>query len=265
MYKLSYKFQEPDARDFKLKTESHPENSKLQVMAATVKNGTTLFKAVAVPPPTFTVSPLPPILNQGDIGSCVANSFAYNVSKQSKSGVNLSRLFLYAVSRSIDNTPLNQDDGTTIRTTCQAISNYGVCQETVYPYVPAGFFTLPSLAAFNGSKKLNKFTYLFVSQDLASIKNALQTYNTPVILGINVYSSFMNSVNGIIPVPNMKTETCLGGHCITMVGYNDTTQMFTFANSWGTAWGAKGYCYIPYSYILNPQLASDFCVSTFIF
>jgi C1A family cysteine protease len=265
MYKLTYQFQEPDTRDFKLKTDSHPENAKLQVVAATVKNGYTILKTVTVPPPSFTVSPLPPILNQGDLGCCVANSFSFNVSKQSRLGVNLSRLCLYAICRSIDNTPLNQDDGTTIRTACQAIANYGVCQETTYPYVPTGYFTLPSLSAFSGSKKLNKFTYIFVSHDLASIKNALQMYNTPVILGIKVYSSFMNSVNGMIPMPNMNAETFLGGHCITMVGYNDATQMFMFANSWGTAWGAKGFCYIPYNYILNPQLASDFCVATFIY
>jgi hypothetical protein len=44
-----------------------------------------------------------------------------------------------------------------------------------------------------------------------------------------------------------------------LVGYNDTTQLFTVVNSWGTGWGKKGYCYFPYKYLTDPNLAMDFC------
>ena len=37
--------------------------------------------------------------------------------------------------------------------------------------------------------------------------------------------------------------------------------MFKFVNSWGAIWGDKGFDYLPYSYVLNPELASDFWVS----
>ena len=267
-YKFSYEFQQKDDRDYIHKTTPHPQNLKLEVttlVKPTTK--TTILKTVPASPPTFTIANLPPILNQGVLGTCVANAFSYCISKQTNKKVNTSRLCLYAICRSNDYTPLDQDDGTSIRSACQAIANYGVCQETVYPYT-SSYKSLPSLTAFSSSKKFRQFTYLFISQDLTSIKNSLRTYNAPIIFGIMIYSSFLtetSSKTGIIPLPDKNNDTFLGGHCMTIVGYNDTTQMFTCGNSWGPRWGINGYCYIPYNYLTDRTLASDFCVTTFVF
>ena len=117
-------------------------------------------------------------------------------------------------------------------------------------------------------KKFKTFTYTFVEQKLQSIKSCFSTYKVPIIFGIMVYSSFMSdsvASNGIVPMPDTSNETLEGGHCMTMIGYNDNTQQFICANSWGKSWGNKGYCYIPYNYLLNPNLASDFCFVKFIF
>jgi C1A family cysteine protease len=69
----------------------------------------------------------------------------------------------------------------------------------------------------------------------------------------------------MIPMPNIKKDALLGGHAVTMVGYNDTTKMFMCANSWGPSWGAGGYFYLPYDYVLSPMFAGDLCVTTFVF
>ncbi|HLG96380.1 MAG TPA: hypothetical protein VKX49_08720 [Bryobacteraceae bacterium] len=42
--------------------------------------------------------------------------------------------------------------------------------------------------------------------------------------------------------------------------YDDAKQLFTFRNSWGSSWGDQGYGYLPYAYVLDPSLASDFWV-----
>jgi len=60
------------------------------------------------------------------------------------------------------------------------------------------------------------------------------------------------------------TESMLGGHCVSLVGYTDVAlsdipaNHFIGMNSWGTGWGIRGFFAIPYSYITNPNLASDF-------
>jgi C1A family cysteine protease len=263
-YTFTYKFQEKDIRDYKHTTISHPTNNNLEVTNITQK-GISNFKTTKVSPRKFMVSKLPAVLDQGNLGTCVSNAFSFVVSKQTNNNIPLSRLFLYNICRSIDNTPLNQDDGTTIRTACQAIRKYGVCKETIYPYINSNCFVFPTLTAFQRSRRFMKFTYFFITQTLLSIKNSLVTYNSPIIFGILVYSSFMSSTNGIIPYPNTQKEMLLGGHCITIVGYDDSTQLFTCSNSWGTSWGLKGYFTLPYKYVLDPNLASDFCVTTFVY
>ena len=42
------------------------------------------------------------------------------------------------------------------------------------------------------------------------------------------------------------------------VGYDDSIRRFIVQNSWGDKWGVGGYFYIPYDYLTNPRLASDF-------
>ncbi len=42
------------------------------------------------------------------------------------------------------------------------------------------------------------------------------------------------------------------------VGYDDQTHEFLVRNSWSARWGIDGYCWIPYDYLANPHLASDF-------
>lgn len=265
--RLNYKFQKKDDRDHIYKTEAHPDSRDLEVITTTRK-GVVAKNTTKAAPTSYNVTGLPPIIDQGDIGSCVTNAFSFCVSKQTKRGVNLSRLFLYAICRCLDYTSLDMDDGTTVRTACQSIKSYGVCKENVYPYITSRYSDLPPPTAFTNSKRFRKFTYTFVNQDLTSFKNCLYNNNTPIIFGFMVYSSFMTQTvanTGTVPNPNTETETLEGGHCMCIVGYNDSTQQFKCANSWGTNWGKGGYCYLPYAYILNPNLASDFCFTQFIY
>ena len=266
-YKLTYKFQEKDNRDHTYVTEVDSKSTDLEATKIT-RNGIVSLQTAKAIPKIFAIPNLPPIIDQGNLGSCVTNAFAFCVSKQTNRRVNLSRLFLYAICRCIDYTPLNLDYGTTVRTACKSINQYGVCKEYIYPYITSNYTNLPSCNVFNNSKKFKKFNYTFISQNLISLKNCLYTNNNPIIFGFMVYSSFMTidvATDGIVPYPDVDNETLEGGHCMCIVGYNDARQLFKCANSWGTSWGQDGYCYLPYSYILDVDLASDFCYTKFVY
>ena len=42
------------------------------------------------------------------------------------------------------------------------------------------------------------------------------------------------------------------------VGYGRPGREFLVHNSWSARWGIDGYCWIPYDYLTDPHLASDF-------
>ena len=260
-YQLSYKFQEKDVRDHTI----HHENDKLVFKTST---GISLKAVPKKPPAIFTIPILAHIIDQGSLGACVANSAFYLISAQTQRRVSLSRLMLYDLCRIMDDTPLSQDGGTTVRTAARTLKKYGCCSESVYPYNISTYKFLPPLNAFKQMNLFKQFAYVFVNQDLNSLKNTLTSIKTPITFGFLVYDSFMSSqvaITGIVPMPDTNTEQLQGGHCVTMFGYDDRKQAFYCLNSWGKNWGKSGYFYLPYEYVTNTTLAGDFCYYRFVY
>ena len=79
-----------------------------------------------------------------------------------------------------------------------------------------------------------------------------------------VYESFESAAvakSGIVPIPGHH-EKKVGGHCVVLVGYDDSKSMFIVRNSWGTSWGQEGYFMMPYVYMTNARLSSDFWMAS---
>lgn len=77
---------------------------------------------------------------------------------------------------------------------------------------------------------------------------------------MEIYDSFQSDgtiKTGIVTLPLSK-ENCLGGKAVCAVGYDDSKSAFIVRNNVGESWGKKGYFYLPYSYITDPNLCYDF-------
>lgn len=267
LYKINYKKQNLDTRDYMLSTINNTSSKNKNIYNLKISNN---INNLSIEPLSkfnlYRIDSEINILDQGNIGSCVANAFSLNISYITKNNTELCRLLHYELSRIFDNTPLNQDDGTYIRTACKILLNYGICDENIYPYTEknvSNYDLLTPVSTFQNLKLFTKFQYIFIKQDIDSIKAALSNYNSPIIFGFLVYDSFMTSAvsnTGFVPIPNTQKENLQGGHCMNIIGYNDDIKYFICANSWGVSWGANGYCYIPYEFLLNPNLGFDFCV-----
>jgi C1A family cysteine protease len=88
----------------------------------------------------------------------------------------------------------------------------------------------------------------------------------PFVFGFTVYKSFESDAvahSGKVELPGHR-ERQVGGHAVLAIGYDDTRQRFRCLNSWGASWGDGGYFTIPYEYLADPHLASDFWTATTI-
>ena len=204
------------------------------------------------------------VFDQGYLGSCVSNalSFVYSLLEYKQGNyvfITPSRLFIYYNGRVLENT-VPYDYGLEIYDGISTMKTNGVCDEKIWPYVISKFASKPSVICYQKANISKVLSISPVAQNLVALQTAISS-GLPVIIGIDVYDSFENqSVDrtGIIPIPNVNTETLLGGHCVVLTAYNNANKLFTFRNSWGKNWGAGGNGYIPYSYITNPNLAFDF-------
>ena len=211
-------------------------------------------------------SVVPPILNQSSIGSCVdnevSNALRFCVGRETgvKSEWQPSRLFLYYNARVEDGSPTNQDTGSSLLACFKGVKQYGVCSELNWPYIISKFTLKPSQPCYTAAKThCPEFQFLQVPQDLTHIKQALVA-GYPIVIGIQVYSSFESdqvAKTGQVPMPNTSTEELLGGHSVSIVKYDDSTQTFTLSNSWGGGWGQEGYFTLPYQYVLDSNLCDS--------
>jgi C1A family cysteine protease len=220
-----------------------------------------------------------PVEDQGALGSCTAQAGAvvieYYERKSFGRHIESSRLFLYKVTRNL--MKMKGDTGAYLRLTMGAMVLFGVPPEKYWAYTDAEEAFDQEPPAFCYAFAQNYKTLLYYRHDPAGVTRAavlerLKTYlaaGHPAMFGFTVYSSVAQAeTTGRIPFP-FDRERIEGGHAVVAMGYDDTMTIanasggeavrgaLLIRNSWGKAWGEKGYGWLPYAYVLK-GLAEDF-------
>lgn len=203
------------------------------------------------------------LYDQLNIGSCVMNSgctcFNYEVLENFKDvKFEPSRLFGYYNARKLQGWE-NEDSGSYIRDGFKAMNKWGLCKESLWPYIESKVTTEPTKLAYDDGPNQITIKYATVPQTETAIKQVLVS-GAAVSFGFWVYDSFMDnwdSTTGVMPIPK-PGESFLGGHAVTIIGWSNAKKCFLIQNSWGTSWGQEGLFWMPYSFLLNPKYASDF-------
>ena len=214
------------------------------------------FNKVSLPSSVDLRSKMPPVYDQGQLGSCTSNALGCALEYDDKNAFMPSRLFLYYNERAIEHTT-NTDSGALISDGVRSLQLQGCCPETMWPYVINKFAVKPPASCYTAALKTKALAAHNVPQDVTSMKTCLSS-GFPIIVGIAVYESFESqnvAQTGIVPMPS-PNEQCLGGHAVLVVGYTSNNQ-WIMRNSWGTSWGAKGYFYLPFIYLLDSNLCSE--------
>jgi len=214
------------------------------------------------------------IKNQGAIGSCTAFSvtsiFEYILKSNKQKETDLSEAFLFYNARKKAGNENDYLKGSVISYAIESLVEDGICTEEKWRYKTDGsdeelrtfYSTEPSTEAKDDAllRKVKKAVNVKLS--LNDIKSALED-GYPVEVSVNLYDSFngQNSL-GIISLPtaeeieNAKKLEKNSAHAMVLCGFSDEEKLFIVRNSWGKEWGDKGYCYMPYSYITNPELTN---------
>jgi len=222
--------------------------------------------AKSLPRRTSLRTKMPPVYDQGQLGSCTANSVGaileFNELKQKEpDAATPSRLFIYYNERAMEGT-VSQDSGAEIRDGIKSVAQLGAPPETLWPYVISKFAHKPPANAYTAALKHEAIRYARVAQSQIAIQTVLAG-GYPISFGFTVYESFESDVgsNGIVPLPGPDEQT-LGGHAVVAVGYKQIRGQLYFEcrNSWGPGWGDHGYFWLPAGYVTSSSLASDFWV-----
>lgn len=187
---------------------------------------------------------MPPIINQGQVGSCQTCALLaldqYVIGYPFAPSVPFGYYCLHDV-MGVDH---SEDCGGTLRDTIKTLVQYGACNSDIWANT-SDWTLKPSDAAYTdglaGDDKLHQY-YRIKSED--DIKQAL-AQGHGVYIGVTVYESFESEDairTGNIPMPQ-DNEKELGGHALDIVGYRED-GVYIIRNSWGTEVGDKGYFYM---------------------
>ena len=138
-----------------------------------------------------------------------------------------------------------RNDGSLIYEALKLIVDKGAATWQTMPYDHRNYRSQPTDAATREARHYRASGWSRVG-GTRQIKAALFN-RLPVVVGMRTYDSF-NRLRGTNSVYNTFRGADLGGHAVTIVGYDDHRfgGAFKIVNSWGTGWGDGGYFWLPY-------------------
>lgn len=189
-----------------------------------------------------------PVLNQANCGSCVAFAAVATIETQMNvsSGIpglntRLSPQALFACGGGLC------DWGWRLEEASRYLVSKGVPDEACAPYVSGATgqdtsckAICPDAAARSvRPQSYNKPTNWM--KNVEAVKKALA--NGPLMTSMTVYADFMVYGGGVYK--HVKGDA-LGGHAVSIIGFDDAKHAWIVRNSWGEDWGDKGFFMIDY-------------------
>jgi Papain family cysteine protease len=219
-----------------------------------------LTAVAALPPAVDLRQPWWKIGDQESTGSCVGwastdGVMRYHLVTAGKlgKGEQLSPRYTWMASKETDEFVTRpetfiEEAGTSLKAAMDICRKYGVVTEAMLRFHLQTLMFVGSEDAFYAFAAQHRASAYF---NLGRHLNQWRTWlasNGPILAGLSVDATWDNATatNGILDT--FEPNTTRGGHAVCIVGYRKD-QRFIIRNSWGTAWGDRGFAYASEAYV----------------
>ncbi|MCE1164965.1 MAG: T9SS type A sorting domain-containing protein [Bacteroidetes bacterium] len=215
-------------------------------------------------------SQMPPVGNQGSLGSCVGWASGYYYKTQQEY---LDYGWNVADSRNICSPAFmynhingGADYGADFEDAFKLLTDNGCASIYEFPYT-TNFTNWPSEQIYLNALKFRCSEAFYINTSTVAGLNQVRQYVSDgncAVIGIPVYPNFDN-------IQSHEYTYCLadvsgsirGYHAVTIVGYDDSkvthdgTGAFKLVNSWGLSWGMQGYFWMSYEAVMSSVLTEQ--------
>jgi hypothetical protein len=224
-----------------------------------------------------------PIKDQANRGSCAYFTTtalfeqAFKKHFPDHHDVNLSEEYLIFANKALDRVN-SREDASYLPRNIQTMKTRGLHLEESVPYSHSWFASGMPCASFEDDKAAPEYCrshfgpdpavqtalipsdrYDVTVRSLKSIREVQENLAAgfAVTISVPVNQNGWNGDGGLVTHSQELEDQCkeepdlCGGHTVLLTGFNEKDQVFYFKNSWGAAWGLKGYGRMPYDFVKN--------------
>jgi C1A family cysteine protease len=149
--------------------------------------------------------------------------------------------------------------GTSLKAAADIVRKYGVVLDALLPFrINTLMYVGNENALFAAASTRRAANYFNLGKNQAQWKNWLATRG-PILAALSVDATWDNATSTAGRLDTFQPGTVRGGHAIGIVGY--TPDRFIIRNSWGPAWGDKGFGYASSAYINDAFFAESYGIT----
>jgi C1A family cysteine protease len=197
------------------------------------------------------------INDQGATGSCVGWATADGLlrwhfvnSGRIKRDELLSPRFIWMASKETDQfitqpTTFIESEGTSLKSALDVARKFGEVRDADLPFATGALYPGDTQTFYALASQLKILSYFNVGTNLTNWKAWLATKG-PILTRLEVDRTWDDAPKNGGNLDEYQPNTTRGGHAVAIVGYR--RDRFIVRNSWGTAWGDKGFGYASLAY-----------------